>query len=175
MLTLFENNELNKVASSYMDQVRNALKNKQLERQAVRYDWLTRQYIYQGFKSAVNASGRLYDSVQSVDVDNGLQVICDSYIDNLIFGQAPGENVSVDDIMRWMNDKNLDPTERAAKNIARKINKFGNSIFVEHQGQNSGLLDDVNIDAETTQMEEVLASRFAQNISTIIDDLKIAA
>lgn len=170
MLTLFEQNEINKVCSSYLDQVLYAIKNKKIDRTAVRWDARMRQYVYRSFEAVVNSSGRLYDSAQKVGTDSGVNVIIDSYVDKLINGEGPGQPVSVDDILRWMNDKGMQSSVRGATLIANKINRVGSSIYVKHQGQDSGLFEDVNIDDLLAEMESNLLGAYAQNVVAMIDE-----
>jgi hypothetical protein len=170
MLTLFEQNEINKVCSSYLDQVLNAIKNKKVDRTAVRWDSRMRQYVYRSFEAVVNSSGRLYDSAQKVGTENGANVIIDGYVDKLIYGQEPGQPVDVDDILRWMGDKGMESSIDGAKLIATKINRFGSSIYVKHQGQDSGLFSDVNIDDLLADMERNLLGAYAKNVVAMVDE-----
>ena len=169
MLTVFEQNEINKVASAYLEQILYAIKNKKIDRQSVRWDSRLRQYVYASFQAVVNASGRLYDSAQKVGTESGVNIIIDGYVDKLIFGQEPGP-VDVNDILRWMNEKDMAASTDGAKLIANKINRFGSSIWVQHKGQDSGLFSDVNIDSLIEEMENNLATTYANNVVALIDE-----
>jgi hypothetical protein len=168
MLSLFEQHMLRELADDYIRQVLDAIKNKQIDRVSIRYNRSTGDYDRKSFKAAVNASGKLYDSVQSRFGDNGFVVRCEPYIDKLIFGEAPGQPVNTTDIQQWMDDKELPPLGYATPGsilISNKINKFGSSIFIAHQGADSGLLSDVNIEASMNNVMNALKDHYANQVT----------
>ena len=164
MLSVFEQYEISLVLQDFTDQVLDAIKNKQIKRQRV---------SGQSFSAPVMATGKLYDSVQSVFYDEGGRVICEKYIENLIFGQPPGEQPDVSDIQQWMNAKGISGN---AQGIADKIWKDGNSIWLEHQGKDSGLLADINIQSSIERLTQKLTEKYANQVaSEIVQQFKIAA
>jgi hypothetical protein len=168
-MTVFEQHTLKQFANDLIPEIINAIKTKKVARQSVRWDMAARQYIYRRFEAVVNASGRLADSVQDVYGDDQLKIICEGYIDKLIFGQEPGEPVDDSSILRWMDDKGLASSQRGAALIGTKINRFGSSIWIEHQGKDSGLFADIDFDSAIAKLQKTLADEYAENVLTEIN------
>lgn len=179
MLSLFEQHSLNEVVDDFIRQVLDAIKNKPIDRVSMRFNRATGEYDRRAFKATVNASGRLYDSVQKRFYDDGVVVRCEEYINDLIFGKPPGEPVDQTDIQQWMEDKKLPRLgykTPGPKLISDKINKFGSSIFIAHQGKDSGLLSDVNIEAALLTLKQKLTEKYANQVAAeIVETFKIAA
>lgn len=98
---------------------------------------------------AVNASGKLYDSIRYEVVNNGetLRVYAEDYIDYLVYGRRNGKFPPRDAIRKWIDDKGLEPVgiskDSLAFLIARKIAREGTTIF---QQGGSTLLSDIITD-----------------------------
>lgn len=155
MLTLFEQQALREVADDFASQVVDAIKNKPIRRRS-------RKPGVGIFEAPVNATGRLANSVQPQFTDEGIQVLALAYIDNLIFGQAPGQAPNVMEIEKWLMAKGLNYSPAG---IVKQIYKYGNSIFAEHQGEDSGLLADVNISGSIEKLKEKLSRQYAEDIA----------
>lgn len=179
MLSLFEQNILSELVDDFINQVLNAIKNKPIDRISLRFNRSTGEYDRKSFKAVVNSSGRLYDSVQKRFYDDGVVVRCEEYINKLIYGVPPGEPVSKTDIQRWMDDKGLPPLgykTPGSELISTKLNNFGSSIFLAHNGQDSGLLSDINIEASLENLKSKLTSNYANQVAAeIVETFKIAA
>lgn len=157
MLTIFEKSLFEDLANDFIAQVKNAIQNKQV----------TRKTKAQGqFSATVNASGRLANSLRMEIDDTGLSVLCLSYIDSLVYGAPPQRiETSVFEIESWLNVKGLDFN---AANVMTNLQKYGSSIFQEHNGANSGLLDDVNIDSKLESLKQKLTLKMVDEISSQI-------
>jgi hypothetical protein len=156
MLTLFEQHELHRVTDDFIRQVRRDIQTKHIKRKSRGLG---------EFSAVVNASGRLADSVEDELYDDGIRVYCLSYIDKLIYGQPPGEAVSLTDIESWMIEKDLDYNPAT---VAENIYRYGNSIWQKHRGENSGLLSDVNIEVSLSELETKLSEELAGLIANQI-------
>jgi hypothetical protein len=157
---------LREVAEDFKSQVINAIQNKKIRRRS-------RRPGVGIFEAEVNASGRLAASVHDEWDDEGVKVLCNAYIDKLIFGQAPGANVNVSDIRQWISDKGLD---FKPETIAQQIYLFGNSIWAEHQGADSGLLEDVDISGSLDRLQSKLTPHYANLVALkLIDEFKLAS
>jgi hypothetical protein len=144
-MTVFETELLNDLADSYIEQFKNAVKTKQISRKSVANP--------EGFNAVANASGRLADSPRVELTETSLDVYVLAYIDDLVYGKAPGTKVEKLEIEKWLEAKGLN---YSAGSIVKNIKDFGNSIFIEHQGANSGLLDDINLDAKLLEVKQKL-------------------
>lgn len=144
-MTLFEQEALQSLADSYIDQFKNAIKNKPIKRKSVANP--------EGFEAVANASGRLAESPRVEMTENSMDIYVLAYIDELVYGKAPGEKVSQLEIEKWLEAKGLNYPASA---IVKNIKDFGNSIFLEHQGANSGLLDDINIESKLEETKQKL-------------------
>ncbi len=168
MRTIVEENELRLLAEDFAEQVRSQIKTKMVRRRS-------RKPGVGIFQSPVNASGKLAASVHHEWTDEGIDVLCNDYIDKLIFGQAPGEEVSTLDIEQWLRDKGLDG-QFNARTIAMQIQAYGSSIWQEHKGKDSGLLEDVDITKGIESLQLRLTKVYADLVAAnIIETFKIAA
>lgn len=147
MLTLTEQNELRKIADEYIRQVVDAIKNKPIERKGQQGN----------FSAPVNASGKLADSVQSELFASGIRVTALGYIDTLIYGRKPGTMPPVSAIESWMQAKGLGGSPYG---IAHNIGRYGSTIWQRWQGQDSGLLSDVDIERQLTELDDWLAEKY---------------
>jgi len=165
MLTIFEQVLFQDLANDFISQVKNAIKSKPVKRKTKAKG---------SFSAPVNASGRLADSLRIELDDEGLSVICLSYIDQLVYGAPPQRiETSVFEIERWLAVKGLDYNP---VNVMNNLQKYGSSIFQEHQGANTGLLENVNIDEKIKRVREQLTLKMIDEISSqIIEQFKVAA
>lgn len=144
-MTIFEQEALQSLADSYIEQFKDAIKNKPIKRKSVANP--------EGFEAVANASGRLADSPRVEITDTSLDVYVLAYIDEIVYGKAPGGKVEKLEIEKWLEAKGLN---YSATSIVNNIKDFGNSIFLEHQGGNSGVLDDINIDSKLEETKQKL-------------------
>lgn len=144
-MTIFEQEALQSLADSYIEQFKDAIKNKPIKRKSVANP--------EGFEAVANASGRLADSPRVEITETSLDVYVLAYIDEIVYGKAPGGRVEKLEIEKWLEAKGLNYSASA---IVNNIKDFGNSIFLEHQGGNSGVLDDINIDSKLEETKQKL-------------------
>src|SRR5688572_2784368 len=91
MLSLVDQYELKIIADDFISQVKNAIRTRMIRRRS-------RRPGVGIFEAAVNASGKLAESVHAEWTDEGVEIKCLEYIDKLIYGQAPGQAPNVSDI-----------------------------------------------------------------------------
>ena len=144
-MSIFEQEALQSLADSYIEQFKDAIKNKPIKRKSVANP--------EGFEAVANASGRLADSPRVEITETSLDVYVLAYIDDIVYGKAPGAKVDKLEIEKWLEAKGLN---YSATSIVKNIKDFGNSIFLEHQGGNSGVLDDINIDSKLEETKQKL-------------------
>lgn len=145
-MTVFEQHILSDLASWYIQQVRDAIKTKPI----------TRKTKKQGeFSAVVNASGKLSDSLRFDISDKAINIYCLSYIDKLIYGQAPGriDNTSVFEIENWIATKGLNLN---AVSVMNNLQANGSSIYQKHLGANSGLLSGISLEQKVNEAKEKL-------------------
>ena len=144
-MTIFEQQLFEQLAEDFISQAKNAIRTKPIPRKTKA----------QGeFSAVVNASGRLADSLRYEITENEINVYALSYIDNLIYGQAPSRvETSIFEIENWMIDKGL---EFNAVSVLNNLQQFGNSIFQKFQGANSGLFDDIDLTSHIDKIKEQL-------------------
>lgn len=153
MLTVYENFLLEDLARDIIAQVKNAIENKPIKRKTKAQG---------SFQAPVNASGNLANSLRFEINESNLKIYCLAYIDNLIYGQPPSKiDTTVFEIENWINSRGL---ELNAVSVLENLQRFGSSIFQEHQGSNSGLLSDVNFESKLNQVREKLVLQVVGNI-----------
>lgn len=149
MLTNFEKYHLEVLFDDLVKQYQDAIRNNPIERRTKRRGV---------FRSPVNASGRLANSVEFLFTDTGAQVVCLAYVDKLIFGQPPrGEIPTLSEIENWMVEKGLD---YQAANVATGLDRYGSSIWQRWQGENSGLFSNVKIEEGIKDLEQKLLQNY---------------
>lgn len=146
-MTIFEQALFEDLATDYILQFQDAIKNKPIRRKSV--------YNPDGFEATVNASGKLHDSPRIEVTENSIDVHVLAYIDDLVYGKPPSK-VNKLDIEVWLQNKGL---QYSATSIVENIKDFGNSIFIEHQGANSGLLDDIDISEMLDTVKQKLITK----------------
>lgn len=102
----------------------NAIKTKLIERQGANGS----------FRSVVNASGRLADSITYVVTGSKLSILGNDYIYYLENGRRPGKRPPKDVIRKWIDDKGIVPRDNISKDslaflIARKMGQEGTTIY----------------------------------------------
>lgn len=122
---------------------------------------------------AVNASGKLYDSIRYEVVNNGetLLIYAEDYIYYLVNGRKPGEMPPKDKIREWIDVKGLQPEgiskDSLAYLIARKIANEGTEIY--KQGGSTLLSDIIN----TMRVEEIRNSLQTELVNMIKSELAV--
>lgn len=139
-------------------------------------------------QSAVDASGKLHDSIEWDFTDDGVQILANDYIYYLEYGRKPSQKKSsissgngqslYDQILQWMKVKgifNLNMTnESLAFLITRKIHKEGTTIWRQNKGKPSGLLASaINDDAILDLSDELGNSMIELITSEIIKDIDL--
>lgn len=156
-MTIFEREMLTDLGNWYANLVADAIKRKPIARKT----------NAQGeFSAIANASGRLAQSLRTEVDEKAVRVYALSYIDKLVFGQAPSrlDDTTVFEIEQWLNVKGL---EFSAVSVMNNLQRNGSSIWQKHQGQNSGLLDDIPL---MDKIEEVKKSLVLKSIEDIKSD-----
>ena len=128
--------------------------------EAIRSKPIRRRTPAQGsFEAPVNASGRLAESVESVLEGNTLNIKANDYIWYLVFGRPPTSSMGSGEvypaIVQWLEDKGLDISPYA---VTHNIHKYGTSIWQEHQGNESGLIDDILTQQAIDELADKLVS-----------------
>lgn len=125
------------------------------------------------FSAVVNNTGRLRDSVRKEYTSDEMRVICLSYIENLVFGLAPGKFDSpVSDIDMWLAQKGL---EYNPYNVSQNLFNRGSSIWQYFKGADSGLLAEVDVSQALEDLKEQLAMSNIKEITSNIVNILIAA
>lgn len=163
-LSIWEEQTLINLANKFIEQVKEAIYNKPVERYTERMG---------NFRAPVNATGRLAASVQYDFIDNAIEVSCFSYVHYLLYGRRPGGIPPVNKIEDWIKVKGFQANPYA---VAISIAENGTSIWQRWKGENSGLFDDVDIDTELKDLEEKLSQRYVSELAdVIVKEFKIAA
>ena len=159
--TIYEKNLIQEFCDWYLSMVQDAIKNKPIKRKSV--------YYPDGFEAPVNATGRLHDSLHIERNELTIEVFALAYIDSLVYGQKPGVNVSLTNLEEWANAKGLtDVSLPAAKS---NIKAFGNSIWLEHEGANSGLLNDIPLAEKLEALKKDFVTRKVEDVATELINL----
>jgi hypothetical protein len=125
----------------------------------------------------VNASGRLAQELrrEAFEVPGGfrLQVYAPGYALTLIFGRRPGTFPNLTGIKQWIAVKGIVPhpdkhgkavsTDSLAYLIGRKIQREGNTVWQENQGQPSPLFKEI------LGADDVLAALKAHFVPVLIE------
>jgi len=111
------------------------------------------KYVDKVFYAPVNASGNLAKTLRYEITETRLSIYANDYIYDLVWGKAPSGSASGIDfnlegkISKWMDEKGIQSVDidkdTLAQLITNKIQKFGSSIYLAHQGKNSGLLENI--------------------------------
>ncbi len=156
-MTVFEENILKDFSQWYIDHVKHAIETKPIKRKGKGTG---------EFEAVVNASGRLANSLRDELTDEQLNIYALAYIDKLVFGEAPRQsNFALFEIEQWLAVKGLDYNPVS---VATNIDRFGSTIWQQHQGGNSGLLADIPLAERIEQLKQSLILR---NTEQLIQDL----
>lgn len=113
------------------------------------------------FEAIVNASGELANSLDYHIDGYTLYITANEYWREVVYGQEPGVIPDVASIAKWLQDKSL---SLSPQRVAMNIGYFGNSIFQEHQGENSGLFDEATDQSILSDFNQKLANEFIKSI-----------
>jgi len=148
MLTIGQELVIESFAKELIKLVQEVIRTKPIKRVSRRK--VKGKYVDKAFESPVNASGNLAKTLRYEITDTSLSIYANDYIYDLIWGKAPGKSLDNnfnDKIKNWMNAKGIQSInaseETVASLIANKIQKFGSSIYLAYNGQNSGLLENI--------------------------------
>jgi len=164
MLSLELQIALQEIGEDLVDFVVDAIKNKPIKRTSLRKKG--GNYVSTNFESPVNASGRLARSISYSLSDKAISVTGEDYINDLIYGKPPS-SVGLSDIVRWVEDKGIESEieiDQLATLIKDKIEKFGDSIFLYNNGNDSGLLENVLTDQKKSEYIAKLAPIILQEL-----------
>lgn len=155
-MTVYERNLLEELGQWYATQVKDAIKNKPIQRKT---------NAQGGFSAVANATGRLAESLRYEVSEEAVEVFALDYIDKLVFGQPPSrlDNVSVFEIEEWIRAKGLD---LSATSVMTNLQKNGSSIWQQWQGENSGLLNDISLEEQIEQVKQKLALKSISDIQS---------
>lgn len=175
MLTLSQQILIEKLAESIIDNLKNELLTKPIQRKSVRYKDGVR--TESAFQSPVSASGRLVKSLRYEITDTEMVVYADDYIYFSVYGRKPSVNGTkpgklIDRIKQWILDKGITSTveqNQLAYLITRKIHREGSSIYLFSGKKNTGLLENVL----TQQMYKDFTDKFTKQLEIdIAEDFK---
>lgn len=150
MLTVGQHIVVERLAEAILFAIRSAYVNKPLKRISLRFE--NGKQVRREFQAPVNASGNLSAQTRYEISDTSLIFYAPSYIYELIYGRKPGKNsgiggeISANDIRSWIDKKGIESDidkNDLALLIKRKIERFGNSIWLYGRGQDSGLLNNI--------------------------------
>lgn len=142
----------------------NAIKTKLIERQGANGS----------FRSVVNASGRLADSIDYVVTGSKLTIRGDDYIYYLENGRKPGKRPPKDVIRKWIEDKGIVPRDNISKDslaflIARKMGQEGSTIY-KAGGSDlvSGIFNDQFVDSLQSEFMNLLTVEVESEILKLV-------
>lgn len=148
MLTLSQQVVIDAFARELVEMIRNVIKTRPIERVSLRNQ--NGKQTTRRFSAPVNASGNLAATLRYELTETNLSIYANDYIYKLIWGEPPNENnkVSNDEIKAWFKSKGIEPEgdmseDTLASLVVNKIKKHGSSIYLSHQGKNSGLLENI--------------------------------
>jgi hypothetical protein len=142
----------------------NAIKTKLIERQGANGS----------FRSVVNASGRLADSIDYVVTGSRLTIRGNDYIYYLENGRRPGKRPPKDVIRKWIDDKGIVPRDNISKDslaflIARKMGEEGSTIY-KAGGSDlvSGIFNDQFVDSLQSEFMNLLTVEVESEILKLV-------
>jgi hypothetical protein len=120
---------------------------------------------------AINASGKLVNSVKIEYHSSGFRIVANEYIYYSIYGRKPGRFPNITAIKSWIQSKGIKtelPIDSLAFLIARKISQEGNAVWRKFHGADSGLLSEAlseeRINAFVDSLGESVTSRIRSEI-----------
>lgn len=168
MLALSQQLVIEQFAKDVIKLMRQVIETKPIKRVSRRR--VKGKYIDKVFYSPVNASGNLAKTLRYELKETKLSIYANDYIYDLIWGKPPNKSMASLDInleskiKQWMSEKGIrdeSNKDTLAYHITNKIHKFGSSIYLAYNGQNSGLLNNII----TTQMITDYNTKFTKQLS----------
>ncbi len=151
MLTIGQHIVVEKLAEAILFAIRSAYANKPLKRVSIRFE--NGKRVRREFSAPVNASGNLSRETRYVITDTQLIFYAPDYIYESIYGKRPATNAASIDhnlessIRKWIDYKGIQSekfdSDQLAYLITKKIQAYGNSIWLYSKGQDSGLLNNI--------------------------------
>lgn len=151
MLTIGQHIVVEKLAEAILFAIRSAYATKQLKRISIRFENGIR--VRREFSAPVNASGNLSRETRYEITDTQLIFYAPAYIYDSIYGKRPAQSASSIDhnlehsIRKWIDYKGIVSdkfdSDQLAFLITKKIQAYGNSIWLYSKGQDSGLLNNI--------------------------------
>lgn len=162
MLSLEQLNVINNFANEFIELIRVAIKTKPIKRVSRRQ--VNGKFVDTKFEAPVNASGNLANTLRYEITDTSLSIWANDYIYDLVYGKKPSQ-VDITTIKNWLNDKGISEIDTNQDTLARlvstKIARFGSSIYLATQGNNSGLLDNI--------LSEQIKSEYNANFAKAVE------
>jgi hypothetical protein len=141
---------------------------------AIKTKLIERQGASGGFRSVVNASGRLADSIDFVVTGSRLTIRGDDYIYYLENGRKPGKRPPKDVIRKWIDDKGIVPRDNISKDslaylIARKMSEEGSTIY-KAGGSDlvSGIFNDQFVESLQSEFMNLLTVEIESEILKLV-------
>jgi hypothetical protein len=141
---------------------------------AIKTKLIERQGASGGFRSVVNASGRLADSIDYVVTGSRLTIRGNDYIYYLENGRRPGKRPPKDVIRKWIDDKGIVPRDNISKDslaylIARKMGEEGSTIY-KAGGSDlvSGIFNDNFVDSLQSEFMNLLTVEVESEILKLV-------
>jgi hypothetical protein len=141
---------------------------------AIKTKLIERQGASGGFRSVVNASGRLADSIDYVVTGSRLTIRGNDYIYYLENGRRPGKRPPKDVIRKWIDDKGIVPRDNISKDslaylIARKMGEEGSTIY-KAGGSDlvSGIFNDNFVDSLQSEFMNLLTVEIESEILKLV-------
>lgn len=117
------------------------------------------------FEAVANASGALAASVRIEYTEKGFRILAYDYIDAIIYGRRPttggGDGAVLRAITKWIPIKAPGLNAYA---VTSNIHKYGTSIWQQHHGKDSGLLENAINNSVIEKLNADLASAFIKDI-----------
>jgi hypothetical protein len=141
---------------------------------AIKTKLIERQGASGGFRSVVNASGNLADSIDYVVTGSRLTIRGNDYIYYLENGRRPGKRPPKDVIRKWIDDKGIVPRDNISKDslaylIARKMGEEGSTIY-KAGGSDlvSGIFNDQFVDSLQSEFMNLLTVEIESEILKLV-------
>lgn len=151
MLTLSQQIVIENFAKDFIKLIQEVIYTRPIKRVSRRR--VNGKYVDTTFYAPVNSSGELARTLRYEITEAGLSIYANDYIFELIYGKPPNKASSDLDfnleskIRTWMDAKGIKSAtvdnDTLGQLITNKIQKFGSSIYLAHQGKNSGLLENI--------------------------------
>lgn len=148
MLTLNQQIVIDEFARELVKMIREVIKTRPIDRISLRK--VNGKEVRKRFSAPVNASGNLAATLRYELTETNLSIYANDYIYKLIWGDPPNESnkVTTDTIKNWFRSKGIESNDGISEDtlaglVVNKIKKHGSSIYLAHQGKNSGLLENI--------------------------------